>query len=87
MPTTLSSDEIVQRGREIYEREIASQIGVGDQGRFLVIDVMTGEHAIADTDVAAAGQVRIKNPSAELYYVRIGSPVAYRLGGSLRLKR
>ncbi len=87
MPSTLSKEEIVERGRELYERDIAPKISEGERGRFLVVDVLTGDYAIAETDIAAANQVKARAPNAVLYYMRIGSPAAYRLGGSLRLKR
>lgn len=35
-------EEIVQRGKEIYERDIRSLIEAGNKGRVVAIDVLTG---------------------------------------------
>ncbi len=41
MPTTFTKEEIAQRGREIYDREIRPKVESDNTGRFLVVDVLT----------------------------------------------
>jgi hypothetical protein len=86
MSTTLTKTEIVERGREIYDRDIRPAVEADNKGRFLVVDVLTGAFEIADTDRAASDLLRVKNPEAVMYGVRIGYATAYRIGGSSRAR-
>jgi hypothetical protein len=86
MPTTLTKNEIVDRGREIYDRNIRPIGEAGNKGRFVVVDVLTGAFEIADTDRAASDLLRARAPEAVMYGVRVGYPTAYRMGGSSRVR-
>lgn len=39
-----STEEIAVRGREIYEKRLRHQLEPGNTGKFLVIDIETGEY-------------------------------------------
>jgi hypothetical protein len=75
----LSAQEIAERGREIYEREIRERVEEEHAGAFLVIDVTTGDYEIADDDLTASDRALAKNPRAIIYGLRIGEPAAYKL--------
>ena len=75
-----SPDEVASRGEEIYEREIRPRLAPDDRGRFLVIDIETGEYEIDDSDLAATKKALAKRPEAILYGMRIGADAAYRIG-------
>ncbi len=78
--------EIVPRGEEIYERDIRPKLGPEHEGKFVVLDVTTGEYATADDDLEASELVLERNPEAILYGLRVGpgaaSLPAYRIGGT-----
>lgn len=38
-------EEIVPRGREIYERDVRPELRPEDEGKFVVIDVLGGGYA------------------------------------------
>jgi hypothetical protein len=82
MSTTLTKNEIAERGREIYDRDIRPAVESDNKGRFLVVDILTGAFEIADSDRAASDQLRARNPDSVMYGVRIGHPTAYRIGSS-----
>jgi hypothetical protein len=75
-----TTEEVVQLGREIYEREIRVQVEASHDGEFVVVDVTTRAWDIDEDDVAASERVLAKNPDAVLYFARIGRRAAYRLG-------
>lgn len=75
-------EEVAQRGRELYERKIRAEVEKEHAGKFLVVDVNTGEYEMDEEDVAAFDRALVRNPGAVLYGIRIGEPVAYRLGVS-----
>jgi hypothetical protein len=80
-----TTDEVGRRGRDLYEKKLRAQLEPTHSGRFLVLDILTGDYEIAADDLTASDRLLARNPQAVLYGVRIGSPTAYRLGGhSLR---
>jgi hypothetical protein len=69
-----SSAEIVQRGH------IRAQVESQHPGKFVVLDIETGDYEMDVDDVAAVQRAKTKHPDAALYIVRVGFPTAYRLG-------
>jgi hypothetical protein len=43
-----TKEEIVQRGKEIYELDIRRQVEAGNDGRVVAIDVRSSEFELAD---------------------------------------
>jgi hypothetical protein len=72
-----SSDEVVRQGKALYERQLRTQVEPGNIGKFLVIDIETGEYEIDRDEVVALKQVKAKRPDAPLYMLRIGYRAAY----------
>jgi hypothetical protein len=82
-----SSEEIAARGEAIYDRDIRSKVEGTHDGKFLVLDIETGEYEIDDKDITASLRALAKRPEAVLYGLRIGRRTAYRLGGFYRDRR
>ena len=77
-----SSAEIAQRGQALYDEHIRAKVEAGCQGKFLAVDIETGEYEIDVDELAALQRAKAKHPEAALYLVRVGSSTAYRLGGN-----
>lgn len=75
-----TTEQVVRRGREIYESEIRAQLGPEQDGEFVVVDVTTGTWEVGRDDVTVSDGVLHKNPEAVLYFLRVGRPAAYRIG-------
>jgi hypothetical protein len=85
MPQTpYTSEEIVQRGQTLYEQEIRPKVEPENKGKYLVINVATGDYEMDADDLVASKRAKAKFPDAPLYTMRIGYPTAYRLGGRFR---
>jgi len=82
MSTTLTNEEIARLGVERYERDIRSSVEPKYSGRFLVLDVLTGDYEIDNDDLAASDWLLERQPDASLYGIRIGYPAAYRMGAA-----
>jgi hypothetical protein len=81
MPQQYTAQEIGEIGKAIYEKQIRPQVEATNRGKFLVVDINTGNYEIAEDDLTASNQAFAKNPDALLYGVRVGYPTAYRFGG------
>ena len=82
MPTTtieLTKEEIVQRGQEIYEREIQSLVEADNKGRVVAIDVRTGEFEVAIDAITSARQLRLRQPEAIIFVQRVGYSSLHRI--------
>lgn len=74
------SEEIAERGHALYEREIQGSLTASDHGKFLVLDVETGDYELDTDDLAAVERARAKHPDGAFYILRVGHSAAYRLG-------
>ncbi len=78
-PEPAEIKEIARLGWELYERSIRAEVEPQHLGKFMSIDVDTGEYAISDDPLGAARQLIDKNPAVRSYGVRIGSRTMYKI--------
>lgn len=79
-----SKEEFARRGDAIYENEILPKLAAKDTGKFLAIDIETGEHEIAGDEMKAGDKLRARLPEAQIWMVRVGHRAVHRIGGGLR---
>jgi hypothetical protein len=80
----LSSEEIAQRGKDIYENLIRPQVETANNiGKLVSIDVETRDYAIGDDLVVTSSQLQPKYPNAAIWTERIGFNAVYAIGGTL----
>jgi hypothetical protein len=58
-----------------------------ERGKFLVLDIETGDYEIDSDELSALRRAKEKNPDAALYILRVGYPAAYRIGRSFARSR
>lgn len=75
-----SDEEVVRQGQTLYEKRIQSRIDERDRGKFLVLDIETGDYELDSNELQALKRAKAKRPDAVLYMLRIGYPATYRLG-------
>jgi hypothetical protein len=75
-----SKEEFAQRGNEIYETQIRSQVEAENHGKIVVIDIDTAAYEIAEDSLTAAKQLLKCYPDAQIYGLRIGHRGIYNFG-------
>lgn len=75
-----ASEVIADRGEELYQKKIRDKVEATHKGKFLAVDIETGDYAVADEDLIATDLLLEKRPNATVYGLRIGFPAAYRIG-------
>ena len=79
------NEEIGRRGEEVYERSVRAKVegeaGELNEGRFVVLDVETGDYELADEAVVATARLRERRPDAVFYLKRVGRRAAFRMRG------
>ena len=78
-----SKEEFAQRGDEIYESQIRSQVET-EHGKIVAIDIETGAFEVDASEIAACDRVEARYPDAQIWIVRIGSRHVRRFGGRIR---
>lgn len=78
---TRSRDETARLGDEIYERDIRSQVEADHHGEIVAIDVNSGDFAVAESVTAAWERLVSLRPDGGFWFVRVGYPAVYHLGG------
>ena len=77
--------EICDRGEEIYQEQIKPLVEPQEKGKFVVIDIESGDYEIDQEHMAATRRLKERRPDSVRYAGRIGFPTAYRIGGPARL--
>ncbi len=68
-------------GWKIYDEKIKHLVGPQEKGKFLVIDVTTGDYAIDHDVITARKKLKAESPHAVTYLMRIGFPAPYHSHG------
>jgi hypothetical protein len=76
-----SREEFARRGDAIYERDILPKLAAKDVGKFLAIDIETGEHEIAADELKAGDKLLARLPDAQIWMVRSGYASTHSFGG------
>jgi len=76
-----TDEEIERRGEEIYADNIRLLVEGENKGRYVVINIETGEWRIGDDVLELANELHAGHKEAPLYTLRVGYPFAVTLGG------
>ena len=78
----LSENRDCRLGKEIYERDIRSEVEDGHRGEVVAIDVDTGNWGIDNNVISATDRLREKRPGAvNVLSERVGYPTLRHFGG------
>lgn len=77
-----TSKAVSNKGEKIFEETIKPQIDLEqERGKFVVIDVETGDYEIDKRDAVATRRLIERRPKAFTYAIRVGFPTAYKMVG------
>ncbi len=78
-------EEFARRGKEIYERDIRSQVEADNAGKYLAIDIETGVWEMDASERVASDRLRVRVPDAQTWMMRVGYDYLRQFGaGYLR---
>ena len=76
-----SKEEFAQRGDEIYETQVRSQVEEGNHGKIVAIDLETGAFEMDASEIVACDRLEAHYPNAQIWIIRVGSRHVRRFGG------
>ena len=74
-----TAEELARLGSEVFDRHVRPVLRPEDDGKFVALDIDTGDHEIDEDDYAAVTRLQARRPSAEVWLGRVGQPAAYRM--------
>ena len=80
---TYDREEVSRLGEELYHQTIRDQVMPHQKGKFLVLDIETGDYEVDEDDLQAEKRLRSRDPQGVLYGMRIGYTSAYTLSGRM----
>ena len=75
-----TKEEFARRGDAIYENELRSLLELGNEGKFIAIDIETGTYEVDSDELAASDRLLTRVPGAQIWLRRIGSRYARHFG-------
>jgi hypothetical protein len=80
VPTTKRTrDEIAKLGGELFERQIKPSLRPEDHGKFVAIDVDSGDYELNEDDYLAVTRLLDRKPAADSLLMRVGYPTTYKM--------
>jgi hypothetical protein len=78
-----TNEEICRIGEEIYRRDIRPKVMPQHKGKFLVVDIESGDYEMDEDDLRAEEKLRARRPEGVFFLLRVGYATAYTLGGTM----
>ncbi len=75
-----SKKEFARRGDALYESKVEPHVTADDDGKFVALDIDTGEFEIHTSEITAGDRLRKRLPEAQIWMVRVGSRALHRFG-------
>src|SRR5262249_47131544 len=79
-----SKEEFARRGDAIYDRDISPKLPPEAHGKFVALDIETGDFEIDEDELAACHRLDARIPNAQTWLKRVGYRHTRRFGGILR---
>ena len=79
-PERRPTDEVARLGTETYGRLVRPKLVPADDGKFVALDIFTGDYEVDEDDYTAIMRLRARVPAAEIWLERAGQPAAYKMG-------
>lgn len=77
-------DEVARRGDAIYQEKILPKLTAKDRGKFLALDIETGEYEMSRSEMRAGDKLLARLPDAQIWMVRVGFTTTHSFGGGLK---
>lgn len=77
---TLGPQQVAEEGEKIYTEQLKTKLEREHIGKFVAIDVVSGEYFLGDDILAALEKARNKYPDRVFHTIKIGSQGVFKLG-------
>ena len=71
--------ELARRGTDLFDNVIRPGLRPEDDGKYVAIDIISGQYELDDDDYKAVMTLRTRIPEADIWLARAGYPAAYTI--------
>lgn len=75
-----SIDEVCKRAEKIYSEKIKAQVEPQKNGKFIIIDIESGDYEVNERALVASRLLQERRPEAVGFLAKVGYGAAYRIG-------
>jgi len=75
-----SKKDFARRGDALYDSKVRPHLADDDDGKFVALDIDTGEYELHASEITAGDRLRKRMPEAQIWMVRVGSRYLHRFG-------
>jgi hypothetical protein len=80
VPTTKRTlGELASLGGDVFDRQVRPTLRTEDDGKFVAVDVDSGDFEIEPDDYAAVAFLRARKPAADIWLMRADYRATYRI--------
>lgn len=76
----LTPEQVAARGEKLYQEKLKAILEPENNGKFVAIEVISGEYFVGDTILGAVELSHKKFPNRLLHTIKIGYEGVYKLG-------
>jgi hypothetical protein len=81
---TISPNEVIERGQALYDTRIRAAVDTPqNHGKFVSIDVLSGDYEIGENHTDTTLNLRRRHPDPVIATLRIGFRAAFTRGGRM----
>jgi hypothetical protein len=81
--TQYTLEQIGRIGEQVYQRDIRGKVMPQEKGKFLILDIESGDYEVDKDDLRAEERLRSRHPDGVFYGLRIGYKTAYTFAGTM----
>ena len=74
--------EVAALGEKIYQEQIKHLVHPAEKGKFLTIDVESGDYELDEDALTATQRLRQRRPEAVCFGMKVGYVASFHFGGS-----
>lgn len=82
--TAVDIEGIARRGEEYYDRFLRAKLEPEHKGKYVVLNVETGDYEMDESQLAALDRAEAKHPDTVFCTLRVGYRAVGRIGAKLR---
>ncbi len=80
MQTLLNPTQVADKGRELYRDKIQAIVEPEHKGKFLVVDIESGDYALDADEAVALSNLEARRPEGVFYLLKIGYRASLFMG-------
>ncbi len=74
-----SLEDLATLGKDVFDRLVTPQLRPEDDGKFVALDVDTGDFEIDADDYSAVMRLKTRSPDAETWLIQVGQPATCKM--------